>query len=95
MPDHPGQGHSCVDPKAFVIDTWRPISADRTSQNGTFLAVQRHTQIAVNVHRVTAERFPRPYLFHCDDDQCEIILKTPVAEADHLFLNCGKHFGSA
>jgi hypothetical protein len=65
------------------------------ASNGTCLAVQRHTQIAVNVHRVTAERFPRPYLFHCDDDQCEIILKTPVAEADHLFLNCGKHFGSA
>ena len=29
--------------------------------NGTCLAVQRHKQIAANVHRVTAERLPRPY----------------------------------
>ena len=36
---------------------------------------------------------PKPFLFHCDDDQREVILEASVAEGDYLFLNRGKHFG--
>jgi len=49
----------------------------------------------VNVYRAWEQGLSKPFSFHCDNDQCEVILEASVAEADHLFLNCGKQFGGA
>ncbi len=48
---------------------------------------------AVNVYRAQGDS--PTVLFHCNDDQREVILKATVAEADHLFLNRGEQFGGA
>jgi hypothetical protein len=37
----------------------------------------------------------QPVLFHCNNDQGEVILKISVAEADYLFADCSQQFGGA
>jgi hypothetical protein len=44
---------------------------------------------------IVLEGINQTFLFHCDDDQCEVILKATVAEADHIFLNRHNKFGGA
>jgi hypothetical protein len=38
---------------------------------------------------------PAPFLFRCDNDQREVILKSTVAEADHFLPNCGEQLRGA
>ena len=37
----------------------------------------------------------QPFLFHCDNDEGEVILKISVAEADGLFADRSQQFGGA
>lgn len=38
------------------------------------------------------QELPKLCSFYCDNDQCEVIVEVSVAEAGHLFLNCGEQF---
>jgi hypothetical protein len=48
-----------------------------------------------NFSHLAEQMVKEPFLFHCNNDQREVILKISVTETDHLFTDCNQQFGGA